>query len=126
MPARRGAAPGASPRDRGAVAVEAAFAMLALVSTLLVLAWCLLVVVGQLGVDEAARAAARVAARGEADSAAVGEAQRLVHGADVEVRHDGDHVAVVVERRVDPPGALARWGAVRLRAQAVALEEQTP
>jgi len=125
MRPRRGAVVRRS-HDRGAVAVESALALLALLVVLLVGAWCLLALLGQLGVGEAARAAARVAARGEPDPAVVAEARRLVAGSAVDVRRDGDHVVVVVERPVSPPGPLGRWGAVRLHAEAVALIEETP
>ena len=42
------------------------------------------------------------------------------------VRVDADHVVVEVSRSVAPPGALARWGAVHLHADATALVEETP
>jgi len=125
MRPRRGAAVLRS-HDRGAVAVESALALLVLLVVLLAGAWCLLAVLGQLGVGEAARAAARVAARGEPVPAVVAEARRLVSGADVQVRREGDHVVIDVERPVSPPGPWARWGAVRLHAEAVALVEETP
>jgi hypothetical protein len=111
-------------RDRGAVTVESAFGILALVAVLSVLAWCLGLLVAQLAVGEAARAAARVVARGEDLGAARDEAQRLLPDAVVEVHHDLDHVVVDVSRSVSPPGALARWGSVRLSAESVALVEQ--
>ena len=125
MAPRRGAVVRRS-HDRGAVAVEAAAASLLLVVLLLAAAWCLLAVLAQLGVGEAARAAARVAARGEDDTAAVAEARRLVPAAAVGVHHDGDHVEVDVERVLAPPGPLGRWGSVHLRASAAALVESAP
>jgi hypothetical protein len=125
MGLRRGAVVRRS-HDRGAVAVEAAVAVLVLVVVLLAAAWCLLAVLAQLGVGEAARAGARVAARGETDAAVAAEAHRLVAGADVDVRHDGDHVVVEVGRSLAPPGPLGRWGSVRLRARAEALVESAP
>jgi hypothetical protein len=125
MGLRRGAVVRRS-HDRGAVAVEAALAAFALVVVLLACAWCLLVVLAQLGVGEAARAAARVAARGEADTSASAEAHRLVPTAVVDVRHDGDHVVVDVSRSLSPPGSLGRWGSVQLHAEASALVEAAP
>ena len=122
MDLRRGAVVRRS-HDRGAVAVESAVAALVLVVVLLAASWCLLVVVAQLGAGEAARAAARVAARGETDAAVVAEAHRLVAVAVVDVRHDGDHVVVDVERSLTPPGPLGRWGAAHLHAEATALVE---
>jgi hypothetical protein len=109
--------------DDGAVTVEAAFAIVGLVSVVLVLSWCLALLGGQLAVGEAARAAVRIAARGEDPAAVAREARRLVADAAVEVRSDGDHVIVEVSREVRPPGVLARWGAVRLRAESVAALE---
>jgi len=113
-------------RDVGAVSVEAAFGIAALVLVLGALLWCLSVLGAQLAVGEAARAAARVAARGDDGGAVRAEAHRLVGDADVVVRVEADHVVVEVSRSVSPPGALARWGAVRLRADATALLEETP
>lgn len=125
MGLRRGAVARRS-HDRGAVAVEAALAAFVLVVVLLACAWCLLLVLAQLGVGEAARAGARVAARGENDASVAAEAHRLVASSSVDVRHDGDHVVVDVSRWVSPPGALGRWGSVRLRAEASALVEAAP
>ena len=120
--------PGPRPRrtDAGAVTVESAFGLLALVAVVAVLAWCLGLLVAQLAVGEAARAAARVAARGEDVSAVRDEAHRLVGDADVVVRVGSDHVVVEVHRSLVPPGALSRWGAVTLSADATALLEEVP
>jgi hypothetical protein len=112
--------------DRGAVSVEAAFGIAALVLVLGALLWCLSLLGAQLAVGEAARAAARVAARGDDAGAVRAEAHRLVGDAEVVVRVEADHVVVEVTRSVTPPGALARWGAVRLRADATALVEEAP
>jgi hypothetical protein len=120
-PAAVGGAP--SPRDDGAVTVEAAFALMGLLVVVGALAWVLALVGAQLAVGESARAAARVAARGEPVSATVAEARRLVHDAQVDVRVDGDHVVVDVSREVTLPGTLARWGSVRLEAESVAATE---
>ena len=112
--------------DDGAVTVEAAFGILALVAVVGVLAWCLALLPAQLAVGEAARAAARVAARGDDPVVVSEEARRLVPDAQVEVHLDVDHVVVDVTRTVSPPGVLARWGSVHLRAESVALVEQAP
>jgi Flp pilus assembly protein TadG len=125
MGLRRGAVVRRS-HDRGAVAVEAALAAFVLVAVLLACAWCLLLVLAQLGVGEAARAAARVAARGEGDASVSAEARRLVPTSSVDVRHDGDHLVVQVARWISPPGLLGRWGSVHLRAEASALVESAP
>ena len=123
---RPGPRPPTHDGDRGAATVEAAFGVLALVAIVAVLAWCLSLLVAQLAVGEAARAAARVAARGEGSPAVAAEARRLVGDAEVEVRVEGDHVVVEVGRAVAPPGGLGRWGAVRLQADATALVEPAP
>jgi len=122
---RPGPRPPADDRERGAASVEAAFGIVALVAVLAALAWCLSLLVAQLAVGEAARAAARVAARGEGPTAVVAEAHRLVADAEVDLRVEDDHVVVEVGRSVAPPGALARWGSVRLHADATALLEPT-
>jgi Flp pilus assembly protein TadG len=118
--------PRSAARERGAVSVEAAFGLLALIAVVTVLVWCLSLLVAQLAVGEAARAAVRVAARGEDVSAVREEAHRLVGDADVVVRIESDHVVVEVHRSLSPPGALARWGAVDLRADATARLEEVP
>jgi uncharacterized protein YbjQ (UPF0145 family) len=106
--------------------VEAAFGILALLVVVTALVWCLSLLVAQLAVGEAARAAARVAARGDDLAAVRDEAHRLVGDAVVVVRTDSGHVVVEVSRFVAAPGALARWGAVELHADATALVEETP
>jgi hypothetical protein len=112
--------------DHGAVTVETAFGILALLAVVSVLAWCLALLPAQLAVGEAARAAARLAARGDDTAVVRAEARRLVPGAEVDVHLDVDHVVIDVSRIVSPPGALARWGSVRLHAASVALVEQLP
>ena len=122
MRVRRGAA-SAQSHDHGAVAVEAAFGIGAIASFLLIAAWCLSVVLGQLSLGEAARAGARVAARGEPDTAVAEEAHRLDRGIAVRVSREGDHVVVDVARDMRAPGLLARLGPLHLTATAVALVE---
>lgn len=116
----------AAAADRGAVTVETAFGILALIAVVSGLAWCLALLPAQLAVGEAARAAARSAARGDGDAVVRAEARRLVPGADVDLHLDVDHVVVEVSRTVTPPGALGRLGSVRLHAASVALVEQLP
>jgi hypothetical protein len=123
-PRRPGPRPSAA--ERGAVSVEAAFGILALLAVVSALVWCLSLLIAQLALGEAARAAARVAARGDDLAAVRDEAHRLVGGAVVVVRTDSGHVVVDVTRSVTAPGALARWGAVELHADATALVEVTP
>jgi len=123
---RPGPLPSSPDGDRGAVSVEAAFGILALLVVVSALVWCLSLLIAQLAVGEAARAAARVAARGDDLAAVREEAHRLVGDAVVVVRTDSGHVVVEVSRSVTAPGALARWGAVELHADATALVEETP
>jgi hypothetical protein len=106
------------------VTVEAALALLALTVVLAAVVWALGVLVAQLALGEASRAAARSAARGEPSAAVVAEARRLVPDASVTVHEDGDHVVVEARRTLRPPGLLARWGAVDLVAAATAAAEQ--
>jgi hypothetical protein len=122
--------PGPRPTDRsadhGAVSVEAAFGILALLVVVSTLVWSLSLLIAQLAVGEAARAAARVAARGDDLAAVSDEVHRLVPNAVVVVRTESGHVVVEVRRSVTAPGALARWGAVDLHADATALVEESP
>jgi hypothetical protein len=123
---RPGPRPCSPDEDRGAVSVEAAFGILALLVVVSALVWCLSLLIAQLAVGEAARAAARVAARGDDLEAVRAEAHRLVDDAVVVVSTGSGHVVVEVSRSVSAPGALARWGAVELHADATALVEETP
>lgn len=111
--------------ERGAVTVEAAFGILALLAVASGLVWCLALLPAQLAVAEAARAAARVAARGDDAAVVRDEARRLVPDAWVDVHLDVDHVVVEVTRTLSPPGVLGRWGSVHLSAESVALVEQS-
>jgi hypothetical protein len=111
--------------ESGAVTVEAAVALLALVGLVLPLAWLLGLVGAQLAVGEAARAGARVAARGDDGSTVTAEARALVPGARVEIRLlPEDRVEVLVHHVATPPGPLAALGGVELSASATALLEQ--
>ena len=103
--------------------VEAALAMLALTVVLAGVVWSLGVLGAQLALGEAARAAARAAARGETRAEVASEAARLVPDVRVEVVDDGGHVVVDVRRWLEPPGLLARWGALELSATATAATE---
>lgn len=75
----------------------------------------------QLRCVDAARAAARVAARGDSDSAAVSAARQVgPAGTRVRVVHSGDEVRVLVEADV----RVSRWlPALHLAADAVAADE---
>lgn len=113
-------------RDAGAVTVEAAVSLLALLVVLVALVWCLGLLIAQLTLGEAARAAARAAARGEDRAVVTAEARRLVPEADLDLRVEADHVVIEVHRSVRGPGALAGWGAVDLGARSVAALESSP
>lgn len=116
--------PGRRPRrDHGAVTVEAALALLGLSVVLVAVVWVVGLLLAQLALGEAARAAARAAARGESTVEVRAEAARAVPEADVRLTEQGDHVVVEVTRSVRGPGLLARWGAVELRASSVAATE---
>jgi len=110
----------------GSVSVEAAMGLLAILFAVLVAAWCAGMLMAQLAVGEAARAAVRVAARGDSGSLVIAEARRLVPEAEVDMQHDGGDIRVQVSRIVYPPGALHRLGSIRLTASSVAADEAQP
>lgn len=115
--------PGRARPDEGAVAVEAALSLLALVAVVAVLVWGVGLLGAQLAVGEAARAAARAAARGESTAVVEAEARHLAPGASVSIRVVGDRVEVEVAREVAAPGGLARLGTVDLASSATAAVE---
>ncbi len=115
--------PGRTRTDSGAVTVEAAVSLLALAGVVGMLLYGLGLLGAQLAVGEASRAAARLAARGDAPAAVVVEARRLAPGAEVVLRGSGDRVEVEVVRIVTPPGLLARLGSFRLGAVSTAALE---
>ena len=112
--------------ERGAVTVEAAFALLALVAVLIASIWCLGVLGAQLAVGESARAAARVAARGESPADVAAEAHRLVPEAEVHVVAAGGYLVVEVRRHITPPGLFARFGPITLSSTSTAAAEVLP
>lgn len=105
--------------DRGAVTVEAAIALFALVAVLAMTFAGITAVADQLRCTDAAREAARLAARGE--SARVGEAVARIapEGATVRVSEQPDGIAVTV--LAEPVGGLLPG--VRLRGEAFAVPE---
>jgi Flp pilus assembly protein TadG len=115
--------PGRARPDEGAVAVEAAISLLALVVVVAVLVWGIGLLGAQLAVGEAARAAARAAARGESSAVIEAEARRLAPDASVSVTVTGDRVEVGVARSVGAPGGLARLGTFDLSSSATAAVE---
>ena len=102
--------------DRGAVTVEAAIALAALVATVLLCIGGLLAAPIQIRCVDAAREAARLHARG-AEEEALRAAHRIAPpGAEVDVRTDGDQVVATVT-------ATTPLLLVRLHAEAVAIRE---
>ena len=102
--------------ERGMVTVEAAYAIAAIVVTVLIAVGGVSAMIAQIRCTDAAREAARLAARGD-DAAAHEAASRLApDGAQVEVRTEGDHVVAVVTA---PAGLLP----LDLRGEAIAAVE---
>jgi len=121
-----GSRPGPGPlggADQGAVAVETAISLLALVVVVVALVWGMSLVGAQLAVGEASRAAARAAARGASDPDVVAEARRTVAGAQVRIIRDDARVEVEVSAEAQPPGALSRLGSFALSSTATAARE---
>ncbi len=109
--------PRCGPGERGAVTVEAAIALAALLIVVVLCLGTLLAAAAQVRCVDAAREAARLAARG-ADAEARPAALRVAPpGAEVSLRADGDQVVAVVSVRVPLLPML------RLRADAVAVRE---
>ncbi|MQY24461.1 TadE family type IV pilus minor pilin [Nocardia aurantia] len=82
--------------DRGAVTVEAAFALAALVSVLTMCLGGLLAASSQVRCVDAAREAARLVARGADDEAVVAARRVAPSGAEITVHVDGDGVSATV------------------------------
>ncbi|MEU4796394.1 TadE family type IV pilus minor pilin [Streptomyces sp. NPDC023327] len=111
-------------RDQGFVTAEAAVVLPTLVLFTMALVWTLLAVCAQIQCVDAARAGARAAARQDPEAVAVAAARQAApRGARVTVRRDGDLVRVEVVAAVPGPKALDLG--LRLRAEAVALAEET-
>ncbi|MFG2867707.1 TadE family type IV pilus minor pilin [Streptomyces sp. NPDC048338] len=106
--------------DRGAVTVEAAMALPALVAFTLALLWSLAAAAAQIQCVDAARAGARAAARSEPVAAAESVARTAApDGANVSVTRSGELWQVTVEAEAPGPGGMG----VTLRAGAAALAE---
>jgi hypothetical protein len=108
--------------DEGYATAEAAVALPALVVVLGLAVGAVVTVGGQLRCVDAARAAARVAARGDADSAAAAAARQVApRGAQVRIAHE----AGLVEVSVTVTFRAGRWlPGIPLHARAVAEAEQ--
>lgn len=101
--------------DRGAVTVEAAIVMTALMVVLMMIVGALLAVTDHLRCIDAAREAARLAARGEPDLGRTVAAGLAPRGADILIRREGD--AISVEVRAESSAGI------RLRADAHVIAE---
>lgn len=107
----------ARPGERGAVTVEAAIALAAVVVVVVLCLGALLAASMQIRCIDAAREAARLAARG-AEAEALPAAQRVAPpGADIELRAEGDRIVATVRARAPLLPML------RLVAEAVAVRE---
>lgn len=103
--------------DRGAVTVEAALALVALVAVLAFGLAGVAAAADQVRCTDAAREAARVAARGENGRVADVVARIAPPGARWDVRSDADGITVVV--RADPASGLLPWLTIGAEAFAV-------
>ncbi|GGM45049.1 hypothetical protein GCM10012275_15120 [Longimycelium tulufanense] len=125
-PASRAAATGQRARrlrgDKGAVTVEAALGVCAVVIVLALALAGVAAVLSQLRCTDAAREAARLAARGEADRAPEAVQQIAPKGAHLALHTEGDTVRVEV---TDQPSPLLPGLTIRAEAYAV-LEPGTP
>ena len=118
---------GARRGDRGAVTAELALGLPVLLAVTVALSWLLAVGVAQVRVQDAAREAARAVARGDDTAAAVALGRRVApEGARISVRTGGGRVTVVTAARLRGPGGLVRLPGVEVRAEAVALAEESP
>lgn len=108
-----------SPDDRGAVTVEAAIALFALVAVLALSFAGIVAVVDQLRCTDAAREAARLAARGEPERAKEAVDRIGPSGARFELTEHADGITVVVH--AEPAGGLLPG--VQLRGEAFAVPE---
>lgn len=108
-----------SPDDRGAVTVEAAIALFALVAVLALSFAGIVAVVDQLRCTDAAREAARLAARGEPERATEAVARIGPSGARLELTEHPDGITVLVH--AEPAGGLLPG--VQLRGEAFAVPE---
>lgn len=105
--------------DRGAVTVEAAIALISLVTVLALTFAGLLVLLAQLRCTDAAREAALLVARGHPELAGAAVGRMAPSGARWETHWDDLGVTVTV--LADPPGRFLPG--VRLRAEAFAVPE---
>jgi hypothetical protein len=123
-PLHRSSHPSSDGPERGSVTAEAAVLLPVLLLVLGAVVGVLACVAAQLRCIDAARAAARVAARGDAVPVVQQTGARLAPAdAEVAVQRDGDAVEVVVSARVQPFGPLRLLPAVEVSGRAVAAVE---
>lgn len=117
--------PARSSHDRGSVTAETAMVLPVLLVVLAVAVWVLACVATQLRCVDAAHAAARAAARGDADAAVQATAREVApDGAAVDVSRVGDQVHVRVTAVVSPLGqALRGLADVEVSGRATAAAE---
>jgi Flp pilus assembly protein TadG len=113
---------------RGAATAELAMVLPLLVGVTLGLVWLLAVGAGQVRAVDAARETARALARGEDQSAAIDRGLAVApDGSSVTVSRGGGEVHVTVTGRVSGPGGIfSHLPSPRLRAEAVAADEEVP
>ena len=113
--------------ERGSVTAETAMALPLLVAVTVGLVWLLAVGMAQIRAVDAARETARALARGDDPGAATALGERVAPaGSRVAVVTADGQVRVTVTGRVHGPGGLfAFLPAARVRAEAVALAEDT-
>ncbi|MDX6371234.1 MAG: hypothetical protein QOD98_222 [Nocardioidaceae bacterium] len=111
---------------RGAATAELAMVLPLLVAVSIGLVWLLAVGAAQVRAVDAARETARALARGDDQATAVERGLTVApEGSQVAVSRAGGEVRVTVTGRVEGPGGLfAHLPSPRLRAEAVAADEE--
>ena len=113
--------------QRGAVTAELALGIPVLVSLTIGLVWLLTIGLAQVRMVDAAREAARAAARGDSESAAIAQGSRVAPGAVVRVSSaDGDVLATASDVVAPPGGLLGFLPDVHVHAEAVTTAEVGP
>jgi Flp pilus assembly protein TadG len=113
--------------ERGAATAELAMVLPLLVAVAIALVWLLSVGTAQVRAVDAARETARALARGDDEAEALDRGRTVApDGSTIAVTHADGEVHVTVTGRVRGPGGLlAHVPSPRLRAEAVAAEEQS-
>lgn len=113
-------------RERGAVTAELALTLPILVAVTIGLVWLLAVGAAQVRVVDAARETARSVARGDETSEAVARGEQVApDGSSITVtRQEGRVIAVATGSVAGPGGLFDFLPEVRVRAEAVTLDEE--